>query len=310
MILGAIYDALQFKSDTDHTHQISSVINLEASLTGKADLGHSHSISNIENLESSLSNKSNIDHTHAVINNTMSINGAMLINGDLSVSGQSTNIMSSIELTTPLSTFVSAGSTINYNFYRVKDSGNKAMFILSKDFVRGTDGSYEDYITGIYFYGPQTGAKNLPSGHAALQMKWRTGYDTPYLLLSTPTVGINEELTRVDYVKSKVKSGVPNRDLGVGIASDWPASGWTNTLGDGWIHVYLPVNKKSYIVQNEGTICLCQYTVDPTASDANGVNFTISHWMPVLSGKVYKVVDSVNGTSRAVDAAVWTPIKF
>ena len=279
---GAIYDALQFKSDTDHTHQISSIINLESSLTGKADL----------------------EHTHTFINNTLSING------NLAASGITNNFITDLDLTTPLSTFVSVGSTVNYNIYRSYDSKNNAIFIISKDLRRGTGGTDEDYSTALYFYGPRTGAKNLPSGNAVLEMNWKTNYSSPYLSLSCPTQGLDEELTRVDYVKSKVKSGIPDREHGIGFTSNWPASGWTNTLGDGWIHVYLPVNKTSYIIQDDSTICLGQYTINSAASDANGVNYTLSHWIPVLSGKVYKIVNSINGTSRAVDGAVWCPIKF
>lgn len=275
---------MTYKANVEHTHQISSIINLEASLTGKADL----------------------EHTHTFIDNPL------LINGNLVASGMTINIMKDLDLTTPLSTFVSVGSTVNYNIYRSYDSKNNAIFIISKDLRRGSDGTDENYKTGLHFYGPQTGAKNLPSGNAVLEMNWKTNYSSPYLSLTCPTQGLDEELTRVDYVKSKVKSGVPDRDHGIGITSDWPASGWTNTLGDGWIHVYLPVNKTSYVVQDEQTLVLCQFTINSSASNASGVNYTLSHWIPVISGKVYKIKDNTALTTpgRAVDSAVWCPIKF
>lgn len=48
-----------------HTHSISDITNLSATLSAKSDTGHTHAISDVSNLQTSLDGKSNTGHSHA-----------------------------------------------------------------------------------------------------------------------------------------------------------------------------------------------------------------------------------------------------
>lgn len=48
-----------------HTHSISDITNLSATLGAKSDTGHTHQISDVSNLQTSLDGKSNTGHSHA-----------------------------------------------------------------------------------------------------------------------------------------------------------------------------------------------------------------------------------------------------
>ena len=48
-----------------HTHSISDITNLSATLSAKSDTGHTHPISDVSNLQTSLDGKSNTGHSHA-----------------------------------------------------------------------------------------------------------------------------------------------------------------------------------------------------------------------------------------------------
>ena len=56
--------ALVGKANTDHTHSISQVNDLQNQLNGKAASSHTHSQSDISGLSSALSGKANSSHTH------------------------------------------------------------------------------------------------------------------------------------------------------------------------------------------------------------------------------------------------------
>lgn len=334
MILGAVYDALTYKANAEHEHPISSIIDLESSLTGKADVGHTHSISNVENLESSLTGKANLSHTQPISSIT---NLETTLNNKSNIShghpSLTTNLISSI--LSGSSTFICPSSVTNSSNIKIYIQDMSAAWDRNIH-APGSESHYwwlnlidgegngimqarvvkYDYANSntthsILFRFPDLKKDDWETDGFNLAVKFVSGISVPLLTWGTSTVGDSAELTRVDYVKSKIKGGVPDREHGIAITSNWPTSGWTNTLGDGWVHVYLPVNRISYVIQDESTIVLGQYTVDSSASNASGVNYTLSHWMPVVSGKVYKVKDNAATTTsgRAVDNAVWCPIK-
>ena len=73
---GAIYNALQYKSDLDHTHtlSLSSVIDLEDSLDAKADL------SALLDVEEELTGKADLNHSHTELNNDLRVVGTIRAN--------------------------------------------------------------------------------------------------------------------------------------------------------------------------------------------------------------------------------------
>lgn len=59
-----INTALTGKANTDHTHSITNITNLQSQLDGKAKVQHNHTFANVVNLQSTLNNKSDVGHTH------------------------------------------------------------------------------------------------------------------------------------------------------------------------------------------------------------------------------------------------------
>ena len=57
---------LDGKAASSHTHAISNVTNLQATLDGKAASSHTHVIANITNLQTTLNGKAASSHTHAI----------------------------------------------------------------------------------------------------------------------------------------------------------------------------------------------------------------------------------------------------
>lgn len=59
-----INTALTGKANTNHTHSITNITNLQSQLDGKAKVQHNHTIDTVVNLQSALNSKSEIGHTH------------------------------------------------------------------------------------------------------------------------------------------------------------------------------------------------------------------------------------------------------
>lgn len=65
-----LQDELDGKSDTNHTHGIADVTNLQSALDGKASTSHNHNINGITGLNDALNGKADSSHTHSISNVT------------------------------------------------------------------------------------------------------------------------------------------------------------------------------------------------------------------------------------------------
>lgn len=59
-----INTALTGKANTNHTHSITNITNLQSQLDGKAKVQHNHTFATVINLQSTLNSKSDVGHTH------------------------------------------------------------------------------------------------------------------------------------------------------------------------------------------------------------------------------------------------------
>lgn len=59
-----INTALTGKANTNHTHSITNITNLQSQLDGKAKVQHNHTFATVVNLQSALDSKSETGHTH------------------------------------------------------------------------------------------------------------------------------------------------------------------------------------------------------------------------------------------------------
>lgn len=59
-----INTALTGKANTNHTHSITNITNLQSQLDGKAKVQHNHTFATVVNLQSTLNSKSDVGHIH------------------------------------------------------------------------------------------------------------------------------------------------------------------------------------------------------------------------------------------------------
>lgn len=59
-----INTALTGKANTNHTHSITNITNLQSQLDGKAKVQHNHTFATVVNLQATLNNKSDVGHNH------------------------------------------------------------------------------------------------------------------------------------------------------------------------------------------------------------------------------------------------------
>lgn len=81
----ATKDEVSGKADSDHTHVISDVTDLQTTLNSKSDASHVHTISDVTDLQTTLDSKSNSAHTHSeymTVNNPVGI-GSFVMNANV-----------------------------------------------------------------------------------------------------------------------------------------------------------------------------------------------------------------------------------
>ena len=225
---GAIYDALQFKSDLNHTHQISNVDNLESALNNKADLEHTQPISSIINLENTLSVKADLNHTHTQFDNVSVNQGLNIASGlNLFMTATSANLTTLKKMEDVGSIYDGSTNGTHYYWLDVRDNDNNSFF--QERVIKYTDGFK------VLFRFP---ASATYGGGGSLSVLNSKNFAAPLLEWGTATQGHNSELTRVDWVKERVRDySMPDYYHGVYITSSWPASGWTNNRGNGFLEI-------------------------------------------------------------------------
>ena len=144
----------------------------------------------------------------------------------------------------------------------------------------GTDFKYWNIVLN---FPPPSGS--IWENGAYLMCQYFEQYEEPSILWSRPTQGRGNELSRCDWVKERVRNyAFPNWNSSYDITSSWPTSGWTNTLGNGYMIVMFKVGTNT---KNAATLF-----------DGNA---RVAHWgnsntemscccpIPVLSGHTYKL---------------------
>ena len=209
-------------------------------------------------------------------------------------------------------------------FFHAYDSKGNIIVQITEDRRHGTldslNNKYERYSFSILHYPPKN---NIWSSATALEFIFKSDTNEGIITWSRPTQGNDAELSRVDWVKERVKNySMPNYSRGTNIISDWPLSGWTNNLGNGFL---LPTLKAGstvlrkrltlWVKLNESAYTrIFQYG---TLGDDSCVGPII----PVLDGYTYILVSdentditssvSISDNKRIIPhTATFYPIKF
>ena len=131
---------------------------------------------------------------------------------------------------------------------------------------------------------------------------------------SEATIGYDNELPRIDWVKNWVKDRVKNYAFPdyskrrVITNNEWTINGWQNTFGNGFIVLSLKIGTSEDSYKN-----ITLYKIDETGNNNHaqiafwgGIDFNICTPIPVLNGEKYilKGISSSSSTSYAADDIV------
>ena len=274
-----------------------------------------------------LSYKSNIDHTHTEIKNNITFDNRVNIGTVLTVSGVTYldsfirhEIPSSsydlvyvmdYDMSVPASTLIQPSGTVSRVIFYMGDDEflpkRHTILQMTRNVSYNNSSNIESYYTSLTFGAPQTGAANLPSSNLVISCYWRTGYEKPWLNCSTPTQGYSAELTRVDWVKDRVKNyAFPNWSSVSNITSAWTAKGWLNNLGNGYLILGVDCGKFTGFYKNV-TLWSCSSSAATSGTrmatwgNLNENRISCSIPIPVLSGEYY-ALRGMNITESGVES--------
>ena len=275
-----------------------------------------------------LSYKSNIDHTHTEIKNNITFDNRVNIGSVLTVSGV-TYLNSVIrheipsgssdlvylmdyDMSVPASTLIQPSGTVARTIFFLGDDEflpkRHTILQMTRSVSYSSSSNLESYYTSLTFGAPQTGAANLPSSNLVISCYWRTGYERPWLNCSTPTQGYAAELTRVDWVKQRIRDyAFPNWSTSTNIKSAWTAEGWLNNLGNGYLILGVDCAKTSATYRNI-TLWSCTSSAATSGTrmatwgNMNEGRTSCSIPIPVLSGEYY-ALRGMNLTSSGSESS-------